>query len=208
MLSEEQVQEAKEQLLKQIDKVPEEHREETREQIEAMNAEQLEEFLEKNKLIKKQGCIFCSIAKNEVSSYKIDENPEAIAILEINPVSKAHTIILPKEHKTIENTPSTLQLAQKVAKKIKSVFKPEDIKIETSSVQGHGIINIIPIFKDKKLERKKASEQELQELQKKLTEEASKESKAREKTEEESEKKPRKKRIRIDKLEKAPRRIP
>ncbi len=201
MLSEEQIKDIKEQLLKQIDKVPEEHKEETREQIEAMNPEELEEFLEKNKLIKKQGCIFCSIAKQEIPSYKIDENQEALAVLEINPVSEGHALILAKEHKTIENIPSSMQLAQKVAKKIRAVFKPEDIKIETSSAQGHGIINIIPIYKDKKPERKKASESELSEILKKLLE--NKEPEAEEKP-----KQAKKRKIRLKNLPKAPRRIP
>lgn len=204
MLSEEQAKEVKEQLLKQIESFPEDKRETVREQIEAMDTEQLEEFLEKNKLIKQQSCIFCSIAKQEIPSYKIDENSEAMVVLEINPFSRGHALVISKEHKTIENTPSSLQLAQKAAKKIKSVFKPEDIKIETSSVQGHGIINIIPTFKDKKLERKKASEEELQELQEKLTKEEEKSETKKERTD----KPKRARKTKIENLPKAPVRIP
>ena len=113
--------------------------------------------------------VFCSIIKGEIPSCKIDENKSAIAVLEINPISKAHALIIPKKHETIEKLPSSvLSLAKNIAKKIKSKFKPGDIRIETSSVQGHGIINIIPLYKDAKLEKKKADEKELQELQKKL----------------------------------------
>ena len=59
-------------------------------------------------------------------------------------------------------------LAQKIAKKITTKFKPEDIKIETSGFQGHAFINIIPMYKDEKLEKKKAEETELAKLQVKL----------------------------------------
>ena len=55
-----------------------------------------------------------------------------------------------------------------VAKKIKTKLKPEDIRIETSSIQGHSIINIIPFYKDIPPEKKQASEEELQRLHSKL----------------------------------------
>lgn len=195
MLTEEQVKEIKEQLFKQIATFPEEQRENARSQIEAMNEEQLEEFLEKNKLVKDSNCIFCSIIKEETPSYKIAENNEAVAILDINPVSQGHALVLPKEHKSIDET-TALQLAQEIAKKLKYELGAEDVKLETTMMQGHGIINIIPVYKNKKLERKKAEDKELANLQKKL--------KIPQKTEEE---KPKRK-LKIEELPKAPKRIP
>lgn len=170
MLTEQQVSEIKEQLLKQIENFPEDKKEIARQQIEAMDAEQLEEFLEKNKLVKGSGggCIFCSIINGDSPSYKIAENKEATAILDINPLSEGHILIIPKEHKPIEEFPSALQLSQEVTKKLKAELGAEEVKIESAAVQGHGILNLIPIYKDKKLERKQAQEQQLQELQKKL----------------------------------------
>jgi len=55
MLSQEQIEQIKKQLLQQVESsFPEEKKEFAKQQIESMNAEQLEEFLEKNKLIKSQ----------------------------------------------------------------------------------------------------------------------------------------------------------
>jgi histidine triad (HIT) family protein len=99
-------------------------------------------------------------------SYKIAENKKAIAILEINPLTKGHSIIIPLEHTTIDKlSKSSLGLAQKITKKIKLKLKPEDVKIETSSIQGHAIINVIPFYKNQQPEKKKANEEELQKLQ-------------------------------------------
>ena len=172
MLTKEQVKSIKKQLLEQIAGFPADKKEIAKQQIESMNAEQLEQFLEQNKLVKKgQGseCIFCSIIKNEIPSYKIDENKAAIAVLELNPLSKAHVLVIPKEHKTIEKLPaSVLSLAKKIAKKIKNKFKPEEVRIETSSHQGHRLKNINPLYKEQKLEKKKLKDKEHQELQKKL----------------------------------------
>ena len=176
VLSKEQIESVKKQIFKQVEKFPDpEQRQSAKQQIEAMDAEQLEEFLIQNKLIKQKGaeqepagCIFCNITENKIQSYKIDENKSAIAILDINPMSRGQSLIIPKKHETIEKLPSSvLSLAKKIAKRLKSKLKPkpQEVKIETSSVQGHGIISIIPFYKDTKPERKQAKPEDLLTLQ-------------------------------------------
>ena len=43
-------------------------------------------------------CIFCKIVKGEAPSWKVMENDHAYAFLDINPVTKYHTLIIPKNH--------------------------------------------------------------------------------------------------------------
>lgn len=43
-------------------------------------------------------CIFCKIIKGEIPSYKIYEDESFISFLDINPVSKGHALIIPKNH--------------------------------------------------------------------------------------------------------------
>ena len=174
----EQSEEIRKQLLEKIDKLPNENKEETKEYIEKLDEEQLEEFLKQNKIqisgresdqSVQEKPIFESIARNDLPSYKIAENKNAVAILEINPLSKAHSLIIPKEKTTIEKIPrAVFSLAQKIAKKIKTNFKPKDIKIETFSFQDYPAINIIPIYKNVPLKKEKVKEEDLKELQKKL----------------------------------------
>ena len=104
MIPQEQADQIKQQIIQQIESTfPEDKKESAIKQIELMGSEQLEEFLEKNNLMKTgenptgDKCIFCSIISEEISSYKIDENKDAIAILEINPISRAHVLIIPKK---------------------------------------------------------------------------------------------------------------
>ncbi len=193
MLSKEKIKQIKEQLFNQLEAWPEDQRESAREQIENMNDEQLEEFLIKNNLIRASKdselrgnsrineekdaanqCTFCLLASGKIPIYKIDENKQAIAILEINPVSKGHILILPKGHIKATKIPSSaLSLAKKIAKKLESKLKPKPKKIDlaTTELFQHGIINIIPIYNNENLgsERKKTSESELKELQEKLS---------------------------------------
>ncbi|MFH1500326.1 MAG: HIT domain-containing protein [archaeon] len=173
-LTKQQAEEIKKQLLKQIESWPPEQKEPAKKEILAMNEAQLEQFLAKNNLVKNiesgesgGGCIFCEIAKGAVPSFKIDENKDSIAILELNPMSKGHTIIIPKKHLEKEKLPnSAFSLAKKIAKKLKSKLKAGNAEISTSEIQGHSMINIVPLNRDEKPEKRQASKEELASLQK------------------------------------------
>ena len=169
----------KKQLTEQISNSNQQNKEPIIEHINKLNELELEQFLKQNNIPLdefgetgeiKETSIFEQIIAGKISSYKIAENKKAMAILEINPLSRGHCIILPKQNVKIEKIPKTaMSLAQKIAKKIKSKLKPEDIKIETFSFQGYSAINVIPIYKDIKLEKKQASEAELIKLKDKLS---------------------------------------
>lgn len=178
MSTQEEIQSIKMQLIEQIDSsFPEDKKESAKQQIIGMKEEELKSFLEKNKIIKKReenSCVFCSIISGKISSYKIAENKKAIAILEINPISKGHTLILPKEHFFgEENIPNEAHsLAKKVAKRIKFKLKTKKTKIFFSEFMGHEVINILPIYKEENENstRTKGNEKELEELKKILKE--------------------------------------
>jgi len=187
MLTSEQIKQLKEQLLGQLANFPEDKRESMKEQILMMNDSQFEEFLIKNGLISGSGsedeieeeqegkknipqkgnsCIFCSILAGNIPSYKIDENKESVAILEINPLSKGHFLVIPKNHIKTEKIPSSaFALAKKIAGKINTKFNPKEIKISSQNMFGHALVEVIPIYGNEK-EKRKASEKELFELQK------------------------------------------
>ena len=68
--------------------------------------------------------IFSKIAKGEIPSYKIAESEKYYAFLDINPVSKGHTLVIPKEETDYifdlgsDNLSGLVLFAQKVAKGI------------------------------------------------------------------------------------------
>lgn len=176
MLPQDQIENVKKQLISQLDASSIPDKEEIKRNVLSMDSNQLEQFLIQNNLIKSgqqpnqkaNECIFCSIISGQTHSYKIDENKDSTAVLEINPISKGHVIIIPREHiKSSDKLPKTIfSLAKKIAKKIKSKFKPKDITIVSSNLFGHEIINILPVYKNETLdsERHKAKPEELGKL--------------------------------------------
>lgn len=167
-ITEEEANRIKEQLLTQLDNFPEDKREQIKNQINAMTLEQVEAFIEQNNLTHLSGqCIFCSIVANKTPSHKIAEDKNNIAILEINPETKGHALIIPKEH--FDETPETVKFfAQEIAKKIKRKLEPENIEINELKIMGHSLLEIVPLYGEKK-EKRKATEKELEALKKKIT---------------------------------------
>lgn len=183
MISDEQAKQVKEQLLKQLTNFPEDKREFIGNKIVEMSNEELEEFIKQNQLTQSNGgesggqgqCIFCAIAGGDVPSFKIGENEESIAVLELNPLSKGHSLIIPKIHVDPESIPSlAFDLAKELGEKLKAKFNPSEIKISSISIMGHGIVEVLPLYGDEK-ERRKASEEELKSLQEEILKEDKKE---------------------------------
>ncbi len=161
-LSDEETEEIKQKLFSHIESTfPEGQKSSARQQIESMDSGQLESFLEKNQIIKdssnsKNECVFCSIASDKIRSCRIDENEKAIAVLDINPISKGHSLIIPREH-TDNMKKEVSVLAEKVSKNIKKKLKPKKVEISKSKLFGHEIINLLPVYDNENFDSKRNS---------------------------------------------------
>lgn len=145
--------------------------------LKEMEDSQFIEFLKKNNLIKdsnqtNENCIFCSMISEEIPTTKIGENEKAIAILELNPVSEGHTLIIPKEHVSDPDKIETIvqDLAKEIKEKIDSVLSPKEIKIFIRPVMGHEAINLVPVYNNETIDSKrtKKTPEELEKLQEKI----------------------------------------
>ena len=92
--------------------------------------------------MKKDDCIFCKIANGEIPSTTIHENEEFRVFFDINPASKGHCLIVPKQHYNdifdmdAETGGKLFSLATVVARSLKKELNCEGMNI----VQNNGII--------------------------------------------------------------------
>ena len=68
--------------------------------------------------MKNENCIFCKIAAGEIPSATIYEDEDFRVILDIEPASKGHALILPKEHYA-----NLYELPEELASKVLVVAK-------------------------------------------------------------------------------------
>ena len=73
----------------------------------------------------KNNCVFCAIAANEIPSFKVYEDDLVLAYLDINPFSKGHTLVIPKEHSSglLDTSDETLTALVARVKKVASHLK-------------------------------------------------------------------------------------
>lgn len=96
--------------------------------------------------------IFSKIISGEIPCYKIAENDKFYAFLDINPLVKGHTLVVPKSEVDyiFDLNPELLgefmQFAQVVAKKIQNVIECKRVGVVVLGLDvPHAHIHLIPI---------------------------------------------------------------
>lgn len=75
-------------------------------------------------------CIFCKIINGEIPSIKVYEDEHVLAFMDIMPLTKGHTLLIPKKHcQDIFDMPEDVaanlyKVAPKIARAIKEAFNP------------------------------------------------------------------------------------
>lgn len=103
-------------------------------------------------------CIFCKIIANEIPSTRVYEDDVCVAFMDINPMIKGHTLVIPKAHHNplMETPDDVLQhlivVAKKVAQAQMAALKASGINIHQSNgaaagqVVPHIHFHVIPRF--------------------------------------------------------------
>ena len=110
--------------------------------------------------MKKDDCSFCKIAAGEIPSRKIYEESDLIAIMDLNPTSKGHSLIIPKEHCTNiydideDIAAKVMKTAKKLATKMTVALNCDGLNLlqnngETAGqTMFHFHMHLIPRYKD------------------------------------------------------------
>jgi len=103
-------------------------------------------------------CIFCKIAGKSLSAKVVYEDDKTMAFLDANPLSKGHTLVIPKEHyENIFDIPMDIlqhliAVAQAVAKELKKRLKADGINVLQSNGKAahqevmHFHLHLIPRY--------------------------------------------------------------
>jgi histidine triad (HIT) family protein len=95
-------------------------------------------------------CIFCKIVAGQVPSFKLYEDDETLAFLDINPVHDGHSLVIPKPHypTVLEIAPEAFAAAArttiKVAKAVYTTVTPDGLNLVQSN--GVGAAQSVPHF--------------------------------------------------------------
>ena len=102
-------------------------------------------------------CVFCQIINGNIPSYKIYEDENVLAILDISQATKGHTLVIAKEHyKNLYDIDEVLagnifKVVPKIANAIKKAFNPIGLNVIVNTEKPlqsvfHFHLHIIPRY--------------------------------------------------------------
>lgn len=110
--------------------------------------------------MKKDNCIFCKIIGGEIPSYVLYEDEQFKVILDVNPATKGHALILPKEHYANlyelpeETAADAMKLAQRMMRKMTEKLDCDGFNIVQNNGEAagqtvfHFHMHLIPRYKN------------------------------------------------------------
>jgi histidine triad (HIT) family protein len=107
-----------------------------------------------------QSCPFCRIARHELPAEVIEEDEQALALMDLYPATVGHVLVIPKRHiENIYELPPELgahlmAMAVEIARAIKQTLAPDGLNLiqANESTAGQTIphfhLHIVPRYKD------------------------------------------------------------
>ena len=93
-------------------------------------------------------CVFCKIIMGEIPSYKLYEDDDMLAFLDINPSKAGHTLIIPKKH-VLDLMEIDNEMLIKIINKAKDIAELIADKLNSngfSIVQNNGVLQEVKHF--------------------------------------------------------------
>lgn len=87
-------------------------------------------------------CIFCKIVAGEIPCFKLIEEAETLAFMDINPVHDGHALIIPKAHypTVFDIAPEAIAAAarttRRVARAVNAALQPDGLNLVQSNGPG------------------------------------------------------------------------
>lgn len=115
--------------------------------------------------MKDENCIFCRLASGEIPANTIYEDDRYRVILDANPATRGHALILPKEHFADiyeideETAAGAMRLAKRMAAHMTDVLKCDGFNILQNNREAagqtvfHFHMHLVPRYEDERNER-------------------------------------------------------
>ena len=105
-------------------------------------------------------CLFCGIVAGTVPGQIVDSDERTVAFMDINPATRGHALVVPREHAadlieiSDEDLAATMTAARRLAARIDEVLEPDGFNILNScrpvawQTVFHFHVHVIPRYED------------------------------------------------------------
>jgi len=103
-------------------------------------------------------CLFCRIVAGEIPATRVDEDERTIAFMDINPATRGHVLVIPREHSTDlheigpEDLAACARMAQRLAVRARDRLQADGVNLINSCGQAawqtvfHFHVHVIPRY--------------------------------------------------------------
>jgi len=108
----------------------------------------------------KEGCIFCAIVSGDAPAEILDEDEHTVTMMDINPATKGHALVIPRDHSedllaiSEGDLCHTAVAAQRVVKRMEETIEPDGFNLLNATRVAawqtvfHFHIHVIPRYED------------------------------------------------------------
>lgn len=98
-----------------------------------------------------EDCVFCKIVKGEIPFYKVYEDKDFLAFLDIKPLNQGHTLVIPKKHfrwvQDVEPFGKYWEAIKKITLAITKAFNSDHVNYVTlGHAVPHAHVHIVPRY--------------------------------------------------------------
>lgn len=105
-------------------------------------------------------CIFCAVVADESPAEILDSDEHTVTLMDINPATRGHALVIPREHSedllsiSEEDLCHTAAAAQRIAKRMEETLQPDGFNLINACRAAawqtvfHFHIHVIPRYED------------------------------------------------------------
>ncbi|MFN8152439.1 MAG: HIT domain-containing protein [Solirubrobacterales bacterium] len=105
-------------------------------------------------------CIFCAIVAGEAPAEVLDQDEHTVTLMDINPATKGHALVIPRDHSedllsiSEDDLRHTAVAAQRIAKRMERALDPDGFnlinacRVAAWQTVFHFHIHVIPRYED------------------------------------------------------------
>jgi histidine triad (HIT) family protein len=111
-----------------------------------------------------EDCLFCGIIAGEVPAEIVDSDEDTVAFMDINPATRGHALVVPREHSrdlmdvSDSDLQSTMLAARRLARRMDETLRPDGFNLLNSCRSAawqtvfHFHVHVVPRYDDDPLE--------------------------------------------------------
>ena len=109
-------------------------------------------------------CIFCKVIAGEIPGEVVDSDDRTVTVMDINPATRGHVVVIPREHSedmlavSDEDLAATLAAARRVMQRMQETLEPAGFNVLNNMGRAawqsifHFHVHVIPRYRDDPLQ--------------------------------------------------------